>query len=79
MIGSVKAKFEDGVLKPSERLEMEDGAEVEVTVTNRRITAEDVKASTATAGAWKGKFDAESVIREIYEDRLAGTRPMRDL
>lgn len=79
MIESIRAKYEDGVLKPSERLEVEDGAEVVVSVSVPRITADDVEASKSTAGVWKGKFDADQIIREIYEDRLTGTQTMRGL
>lgn len=79
MIESVKAKYEDGVFKPSEELEVEEGAEVELVVTGRRISAEDVEASKSTAGLWKGKVDVDRVIREIYNDRTVGTQPMRDL
>ena len=79
MIESVRAKYEDGVLKPSEGLEVEEGTEVELVVTGRQITAEDVEASKSTAGAWKDKIDAEQVIREIYDDRIAGSEPIGDL
>jgi hypothetical protein len=33
----------------------------------------------ATAGAWKGLIDAETLKRNIYEDRLIDTRPVPKL
>ena len=79
MIEAIRAKYEDGVLKPSERLDVKDGAEVFVSVSVPGVSPEDIEASKSTAGVWKGKFDAIQVIREIYEDRLDGTRPMPNL
>jgi hypothetical protein len=33
----------------------------------------------ATAGAWKNLIDAETLKRNIYEDRLIDTRPVPKL
>ena len=79
MARTVRATYSDGVLKPSEELDVEDGTEVSVSIPERQITAEDVKASMSMAGAWKGKIDAEALIAEIYEARLTGSRNADEL
>ena len=52
MVQSVKATYEDGVLKPSESLDLEDGDEVVVTVAGREeeSTERDVQVSEADVG-----------------------------
>ena len=40
MVQSVKATYNDGVLEPSESLDLEDGESVVVTVSGRRLTGE---------------------------------------
>ena len=44
MVQSVKATYRDGVLEPSESLDLEDGDEVVVTVSGRVISEEDTAA-----------------------------------
>ena len=79
MARTVRATYSDGVLKPSEKLDVEDGTEVSVSISGRRITEEDVRASMSMAGVWKGKIDAEERIKEIYAARLTGSRDSDDL
>lgn len=68
------ARVNHGVLEPLEKISLPEGSEVAVTV--HRIPAPaDVEASRRTAGSWKGKVDAERLIRNIYADRLVMTRP----
>lgn len=74
MVQSVKATYRNGVLEPSEELDLEDGESVVVTISGRRITESDLAAMRSSFGAWRGKVDAEKMIREIYEARAAGTR-----
>ena len=70
MIQSVTAKYEDGVLKPATALDLDEGDVVVVTISGHRITANDVEVSRSSAGAWRGKVDADKLIRELYEARL---------
>ncbi len=74
MAQSVKATYEDGVLKPSQTLDLDEGESVVVTISGRRITEKDLALMRSSFGAWRGKVDAEKMIREIYEARIAGTR-----
>ena len=45
-------------------LDLDEGDVVGVTISGRRITAQDVEASRSTAGAWRGKVDAGRLIRD---------------
>ena len=79
MARSVRATYRDGVLEPSEDLDLEDGDVVVVTISGRRITEEDLEVMRSSFGAWKGKIDAEKLIDEIYEARLTGSRNADEL
>ena len=72
---TIRAKFNRGVIEPLERLEIEEGKEVLITV--REVDSEDrfLKA----AGGWKGTVDCEKLIKDIYNDRLLRTRPKAKL
>lgn len=75
MTRTVRARVTHGMLAPVEPLDLPDGSEVEVTVSTTPSAA-DLAASRAAAGGWKGKVDAETLIRDIYADRLLQTRPV---
>ena len=49
---------------------------VVVTVSGRRITAKDVEVSRSSAGAWRGKVDADKRIADLYEARIQGSAHM---
>jgi len=51
-----------------------EGSEVDVMVTST-VSDKDIAASRAAAGGWKGTIDADTLMRNIYEDRLIVTRP----
>lgn len=71
---TIRARVTRGVLTPIEPLDLPEGSEVDVTV-DAGFSEEDVAASRAAAGGWKGAVDAEALIRNIYDDRLILTRP----
>jgi len=68
------ARVNHGVLEPLEKISLPEGSEVAVTI-HRIPSFADVEASRRVAGSWKGKVDAERLIRNIYTDRLIMTRP----
>ena len=78
MVQTVQAKYENGVLKPAKKLDLDEGDVVVVTISGRRITANDVEASRSSAGAWGGKIDADKLIAELYEARIQGSAHMFD-
>ena len=79
MVQTVTAKYEDGFLKPATALDLDEGDVVVVTISGRRITAKNVEASRSSAGAWRGKVDAEKLIAELYEARIQGSAHMFDV
>ena len=78
MTRTIRARFKGGVLEPLENVELPEGAEVTVTI-DKEPSAEDVEAFRRAAGSWRGKVDGETLIRNIYADRLISTRPKPEL
>ena len=78
MVQTVTAKYEDGFLKPTTALDLDEGDVVVVTISGHRITTKDVEASKSSAGAWGDRVDAENLIAELYEARIRGSAHMFD-
>ncbi len=74
MVTTVRARIHRGNLVPREKLNLAEGKEVEVTI-SEVPSEEDFEKSRRAAGGWKGLVDAEKLIRDIYRDRLVRTRP----
>ena len=72
---TIRARVTRGVLTPLEPLDLPDGSEVDVTVA-ASPNEDDIAASRAAAGGWRGKIDADTLLRDIYADRLVQTRPV---
>ena len=74
---TIKAKFTGGVLRPLERLDLEEDSEVLVTVDadSTDPDCDQTKRFKSAMGAWKGTHDPEELLRDIYSDRLTGSRP----
>lgn len=71
----IRAKFHEGVIEPLEKLELEDGTEINVIISVPLKIKDALNAFRATTGAWKGTIDAEKLKKDIYSDRLVSTRP----
>jgi predicted DNA-binding antitoxin AbrB/MazE fold protein len=63
----IRARFLEGAFKPLERVELEEGKEVTVTI--REVTNETRDAFEMAMGGWRGKIDCE-----IYKSRQLSTR-----
>ncbi len=77
----LKARFSEGVLKPLERLDLEEGTEVLITLdAGLAETGEQRRRrSKASAGAW-GRPDAgERLKRVLHEARITGSRDRQEL
>jgi predicted DNA-binding antitoxin AbrB/MazE fold protein len=75
MAKEFRARFSKGVLQPLEAVDLKEGEEVRVIVTERPKGRGMLEALRASAGGWKGLIDAEELKRNIYADRLISTRP----
>jgi len=74
MSGTIRARVNRGLLEPLQKVDLPEGNEVTVTVL--RVSSNlDFEAFTRSAGGWRGTIDAETLIRDIYADRLLSTRP----
>ncbi len=73
MLKTIKARYRNGVIEPLEKMDIEEGAEITITVSEPVTTAaEGIKKSF---GGWKGLIDADQFLKDIYESRKISTRP----
>ena len=78
MMRNIKARFSKGVLVPQERLDLEEGEDVLISIAD--LPAEDIlRALRATAGAWKGTHDPEALKQAIYSGQRTTSRPQPKL
>ena len=75
---TIRARMKGGKLEPLEKIDLPEGKEVLVSVIEVPGTP-DFDAFRRSAGAWKGLVDTETLIRNIYADRLISTRPVPKL
>lgn len=74
MARTIKARFSKGVIKPLEKVEIPEGEEITITITE--VPAKPTEdAFERSAGAWRDTVDCDELIKNIYEDRLISTRP----
>jgi len=66
----IKARFKGGIIEPLEKLELEEGEEINITISPLPRRKDVLKALKSTAGAWKGTHDPEELKKNIYFDRL---------
>ena len=64
---TIKARFLEGIFKPVEKVELEEGEEVIVTI--KEIPKGTKGAFERAAGSWKDLVDTERLIKDIYESR----------
>ena len=74
MAREVRARVGRGVLELLEDIDLPEGTEVTVTILDAPSRA-DKEAFRRSAGRWKGTIDAETLVKNIYADRLISTRP----
>jgi predicted DNA-binding antitoxin AbrB/MazE fold protein len=70
---TVKAKYSKGVIKLLEKVDIEEGKEITITIMEVS-SKRKLDAFKKSAGAWRGTIDAEKLIENIYADRLLSTR-----
>jgi predicted DNA-binding antitoxin AbrB/MazE fold protein len=75
MAGTVRARMRGGMLELLEKVDLPEGKEVSVTIIDVPSST-DKEAFRRSAGGWKGTVDAETLIKNMYADRLISTRPV---
>jgi predicted DNA-binding antitoxin AbrB/MazE fold protein len=77
----IRARFCEGVIVPLEDLDLADGEEIAVIVTDpvEKTEGKSTEYLRESCGAWKGLIDAEALKKNIYADRLINTRPRPEL
>ncbi len=78
MLRTIRAKFTDGALKPLQKLDLEEGAEVILSIEDTPSSDRTIRALRASAGAWKGKHDPEELKRTLYKARITGSREVSE-
>lgn len=81
MISDVKARYSKGAIMPLAPLDIEEGANLRISIEVEPPTARGERsrqALRAAAGGWKGTHDPDELIRDIYEARLTGSRHERE-
>lgn len=76
----LRAKVANGVLVPLDELDLEEGAEITLSIDDKpELSLEErIEKMKSAAGAWKGKHDPEELKRMIYASRIAGSREVSD-
>ena len=69
-----RARYSNGVLEPLEAIDLEEGAEVSLSVREEPSRDSAEEAFRRAAGSWKGNSDPDELIRMIYEYRITGSR-----
>jgi len=68
----IRARYSKGLIEPLEKLGIEEGKEIVVTI--KETLPKEKDAFERSAGAWKGTLDAEKLIRDIYSNRSIKSR-----
>ena len=79
VLRSIRARYSKGVLEPLEELDLEEGAEVSVSIKETPSRERKLEALRRSAGSWKGNSDPDELIKMIYESRITGSRIPPDL
>ena len=72
MSKAIKAIYRNGLIEPLEEIELPDGAEITITVSEGKCISEN--GLDRSFGGWKGLIDAEEFLRNVYADRDISTR-----
>ena len=74
MNSTVRARVTRGMLELLDKVDLPEGKEVTVTILDVPSPG-DREAFRRAAGGWKGTVDTDTLIKNIYADRLVSTRP----
>lgn len=73
IILAFKARYKNGVIEPTEKLDIEDGTEITVALLDKKEI--DPNGLIRSFGGWKDTVDCDELLKNIYADRQISTRP----
>jgi predicted DNA-binding antitoxin AbrB/MazE fold protein len=71
---TIKARYSRGVIEPLEKLDLEEGKELTVTISDTLFEEKGNDPLDATFGGWGTLIDAEELKKNVYADRSILTR-----
>ena len=74
MVQQLKATYSDGVFKPTTPVDLDDGTQVVIEVSEESHPSNEFTGLESSAGGWKDIVDCEQLINDIYESRSAQSR-----
>lgn len=75
MTKKIRARFSHGVFTPLERIDIPDGKELTIDISDESKKKVFSDVLRETAGAWKNSIDCKELLKNIYADRHISTRP----
>jgi len=70
---TIKARYRNGLIEPLESIDLTEGAEITITVSELPDICKD--GLKGSFGGWKGLIDAEEFLKNVYASRQLSTRP----
>ena len=71
---TIKARYSKGVIEPLEKLDIEEGKELTVTISDIAAEVKNGDPLDSTFGGWVGLIDVTALKNNIYSDRAISTR-----
>ena len=78
MSTTIRARIKGGVIELLEQVDLPEGQDIMVTIITPP-SHPDSEAFRASAGRWQGTMDADTLIQNIYTDRVLSHRPIPTL
>ena len=73
----IRARFSKGKIELLEKVELEEGDEIFITVRKASSPAAARGAFERAAGAWKGLIDTDALLKDFKESRKINGRDIR--
>ncbi len=79
MVKKIKVRFSHGIFQPLEKVDIPEGKELIITISDEPKEKNLSDALYETFGCWKDTIDCEKLIKDIYADRSISTRKIPSL